>query len=225
MTLRSLPLIAALVPLAGVFWAYQIATSAGLIPSCVPFLDGCTSISATGRYPPANLVFRAVELPLASLLFVIWMLSVNWLRQLGNPAPVLGRVIAVAGGIGALALVVYVTFLGTSQPFYEFMRRFGIYFYFLGTAIAQLGVAWGLAATVTTWRGRQVQVRALQALATLPFVLGIANLVLKPLLEDPDPTENSIEWIAALSMQLYYLVLWLAWRGSGFAISVRTERG
>ena len=43
--------------------------------------------------------------------------------------------------ISVIAFIVYVTFLGTKEPIYEFMRRTGIYFGFAGGAFAQLFVA------------------------------------------------------------------------------------
>ena len=46
-------------------------------------------------------------------------------------------------------------------------------------------------------------------LCGLPFLLGILNLVLKSLLDDADPYENRIEWISALLMQAYFVVLYL----------------
>jgi hypothetical protein len=39
---------------------------------------------------------------------------------------------------------------------------------------------------------------------------------LKAVLEDSDRVENSIEWIFALMMQLYFLLSFFAWRASGF---------
>jgi hypothetical protein len=79
---------------------------------------------------------------MAVALPVFWYFSVKWLRAL-DPRWHSHAVwsIFVSGAVGALALIVYVTFLGTKEPFYEFMRRFGIYFYFLGTALAQLLLA------------------------------------------------------------------------------------
>ncbi len=220
-----MPLLVAVVPFVGVWTAYWIAASRGLVPACMPLLDGCTSISATGRYEPASWMFRAVQLPLATLLFVTWLLSVQWLKGMHHEGKAAHRTILIAGTIGAIALVIYVTFLGTKQPFYEFMRRFGIYFYFGGTAIAQLTLALAVAKIeprTVRFEGFK-QSTVLIWLAALPWALGILNLVLKNFLDDPDPMENRIEWIAATLMQLYYLFLWFAWRATGFEAWVGTD--
>jgi hypothetical protein len=50
----------------------------------------------------------------------------------------------------------------------------------------------------------------------VPFVLGIANLVLKSTLADPDPVENVIEWIFALLMHVYFLLTYISWKETNF---------
>jgi hypothetical protein len=220
-----LPLFIALVPLAGVHIAYLIAVDYGYLQSCIPYLEGCTSISATGRYPPASFLFKAIQMSMAVALPVFWYFSVKWLRALDPDWH--GHAvwsIFVSGAVGAISLIVYVTFLGTQEPFYEFMRRFGIYFYFLGTVLAQLflavslrGICKGLGDLAL---GRMAA--AMLVLCLMPFALGFLNLAQKALLpyETADPLENSIEWFASLMMQAYFFVVYLAWRRTGLAVSV-----
>lgn len=212
-----LALIAGIVPTAGIIGAYILSANAGNVPVCNPFWDGCASISATGRHPPGSLLFRAVEFPLSVILAVTWFLCVNWLRTMGALSTHAARGILVAGLIGAVALIVYVTFLGTTTPFYSFMRRFGIYFYFLGTFIAQLWVALAMRGASGEWRLRGNALFMLACCVT-PFVLGLLNLVLKATLENPDPPENTIEWLSSLSMQAWFIGLYAAWRRTDFRI-------
>jgi hypothetical protein len=63
---------------------------------------------------------------------------------------------------------------------------------------------------------------AMLVLCLMPFALGIMNLVQKSLLpyETADPLENSIEWIASLVMQAYFLVVFFAWRRTELSVSV-----
>ena len=212
--IRALPIIVGLSPIVGVTAAYWLNVDAGILPSCVPFLDGCTSISSAGRYMPGSLVFRAFLLPHAALLLVLWWISIGWLKTLSQAAR--GRkFILICGAIGAVALVVYVSFLGTTQAFYEFMRRFGIYFYFLGTVLAQIILTWSM----PTSRLRSMM---LLVVAT-PFVLGVINLFQKAILAEPNNIENRIEWIAALLMQVWFVLLYFAWRKSGIAVTVQTD--
>ena len=120
-------------------------------------------------------------------------------------------------------MIVYVTFLGTRTPVYSFMRRFGIYFYFTGTAVAQLLVTLRVRRLAPQWRMASVS-RWMLAAVALPFVLGIGNLVQKAVLPDAeaDAIENAIEWFASLSMQAWFLGLYVAWRRTGVAITTVT---
>jgi hypothetical protein len=224
MILRLLPLIVGLLPLITVLTCYWIASQTAGLPSCNPFLDGCTSISATGRHPPASFLFRAAMLPQSILLAAYWLASLAWFRalrrSLGQDERA-GAAIGWCGVTGALFLVPYVTFLGTEEPFYEFMRRYGIYMYFLLNVIAQLVMA-----ARTLPLARQLNQPALQwllraqlTLSWIPFALGALNLVLKAIVEDSGPIESRIEWIFALLMQLYFLISYFAWRMTRFDVS------
>jgi heme/copper-type cytochrome/quinol oxidase subunit 1 len=103
------------------------------------------------------------------------------------------------------------------------MRRFGIYLYFLGTVVAQIIVTLQLrkVAVVNVELSRLVTI--MLWLVALPFALGLLNLLLKATLADPDMSENRIEWIAALMMQAWFVVLYLAWRRTGFRVSVSVD--
>ena len=212
--IRVLPLIAGIPPVLGVGLAYVIGVHNGFLPSCVPFIEGCTSISATGRYMPGSMAFRAVMLPQAAFLAILWWICADWIRQMAPQSRVSSAVVA-SGFVGAIALVLYVTFLGTEQPFYELMRRFGIYFYFLGTVISQFLVT--LAMPTSRLR------TAMFWVIGTPFLLGLLNLLQKLLLDEPGKLENGIEWTAALLMQVWFVLLYYAWRRSGFGVIVRTD--
>lgn len=212
---RYLPLAAGVLPLAAVSGAHWLGADAGHLPACFPYIEGCTSISATGRHPPGSFLFKAVQMPFAMALIVIWLVALDWLRSFPRePSTPRARLILLFGISGAVALLVYTSFLGTTEPFYEFMRRFGIYLYFAGTVFAQLLVSVGLRiGPLGNWMRR---------VALLPFLLGILNLVLKSVLDDADTAENRIEWIAALGMQSWFVLLYLAFRRSGVGVSVTT---
>ena len=215
--LRWLPFIAGVLPLIAMFGAFALGIAYEVLPNCNPLIDGCCSISATGRQPPGSYLFRAIMLPQGLLLGFVWYLSVLWLRKL-EPRPTTATclIILVAGVINVVALIVYVTFLSTTEPIYEFMRRTGIYFGFLGMAVAQLTIAIALLRT----RIRPLA-QAMLSISLVVVALGILNLALKSVLADPDPAENRIEWIATTLMQAWYFLLFVAWRRTGADFSVR----
>lgn len=223
MQLRFLPLVTGLLPIVAIHASLVLAINAGAIPPCIPYIDGCASISATGRYEPAVFLFKPAMSAEAILLVFYWLLNAAWLRELSQSADrrtgMVAPTISALGIVSAFALLLYVTFLGTQAPFYEFMRRFGIYVYFTFTVIAQL-----LLARQSLRLSKQLNLatltkisRAQLWLATTPFLLGILNLVLKATLDDADPAENVIEWIAALMMQTYLVLTYWSWAITRFS--------
>jgi hypothetical protein len=234
MTPRVLPLVAGLVPVFTVFTCYWIAIHTAGVPSCNPFLDGCTSVSATGRYEPASYLFKGMMMPQSIVLSAYWLLNVGWLRALERTKGGTGNggvAIGVVGVTGSLFLILYVTFLGSEVPFYEFMRRYGVYLYFALNVIAQLLLAYKVLPYARTWAAPGfLRVTRLQLfLAWVPFAMGVLNLILKATLEESRPAENRIEWSFAMLMQAYFLLTYWSWRetrfSAGFAVTEPGVRG
>ena len=202
---RSLPLLAALTPLIGINVAYWLGARNELLPTCNPWLDGCTSISSTGRFPPGDRVFRIAMLSQAAWLVLTWYFAARWLRAFQDHRHA-DRIVLTAGTIGAVALVAYVYYLTSKDPFYEIMKTWGIYFYFVGTALCQVVVS----ASMAPSRPRSLML----GLCITPFALGFFNFVQKVVYTEINSVENRIEWIAALLMQLWFLGLFVVWRRS-----------
>jgi hypothetical protein len=223
MLIRFLPLIAGLLPIIAIHLSLLIAIYAGVIESCMPYIDGCTSISATGRYAPASFLFRPAMIAEAVIMIAYWIFSIAWLQSMHRvakkPAGV-GVLTAGIGSAGAVFLMVYVTFLGTQEPVYEFMRRFGVYLYFACTIIAQIMLVARLLPLGDLLENAVLTkiAKAKLSLTIVPFVLGILNLILKSTLEDADQEENIIEWIFALLMHCYFVLSYFAWRSTNFTI-------
>ena len=230
MLLRTLPLLTGLLPILAIHASLVIAISAGTIPACFPYIDGCTSISATGRYEPASFVFKPAMIAESIIMVCFWLCSAAWLQALERsayPPEQQRRVLAIAwtGCVGALFLIVYVTFLGTQGPVYAFMRRFGVYLYFALTILAQIEMVLRLRplTRLPAYQSLRKVVDWQVVIVVIPFVLGILNLVLKAVLEDPDNIENVIEWIFALLMHVYFVLTWILWRRTGFRASVAVD--
>ena len=84
MNVRVVALVAALLPFFAVQLTYLVAASHGLVDWCNPYIDSCTSISATGRKPPASYLFRATMLPSAVVMMGYWWLNYVWIGSLRN---------------------------------------------------------------------------------------------------------------------------------------------
>ena len=109
----------------GALVALVLSIHLQLIPACNPFVEGCVSVSRAARYGLPNYLFRGMALPAAALQGLTWITVALWLRPM---APGYRRSLGVLpwlGGVAALALIAYGTFLGTEGQIYRFLRANG----------------------------------------------------------------------------------------------------
>lgn len=179
---------------------------------CNPYWDGCVSISRAARSGPGLYLFRLVMIPVAVLLLVCWNDVRKWLLGMDACSLRRSQVIFALGALGAVFLVSYVTALGSEGEWYRWMRRYGVTFYFGGTALAQLLLVW------TLWPQRRKlasgalfrPVAALTTLVSLQWALGVLSVIKRLFIYNPDlmdRIENIIEWCYALPMALAFVVI------------------
>jgi len=220
----TIALLAGLLPLLAAPAAYllNVHAATNLAPEfiCLPYLDGCVSISRAARSGPGLLLFRALMLPNVFLLLLTWENVRKWLLTLPACSRRRAWTIALLGMAGAVFLVFYVTSLGTEGEWYRWQRRYGVTIYFGGTALAQLllvAVLWPARRQLAA--GRLLQpIVTLLALISVQWALGVFSAFKRLLFEDPDfidRLENVIEWWYALPMAMGFIVIaWLFRRSS-----------
>jgi hypothetical protein len=160
-------------------------------------------------------------IPNVFLLLVTWEHVRRWLRILGACSPSRAGTIALLGMVGALFLVFYVTALGSEGEWYRWQRRYGVTFYFGGTALAQLllvAVLWPRRRQLA--QGRLLNpITTLMALISMQWALGVFSAFKRLLFEDPefiDRLENVIEWWYALPMATGFIVIAWLFSSSGY---------
>lgn len=222
--LTGLGLFLALWPILVVHAAYAISVIEGYVLLCNPYWDGCTSISRAGRHGWANHLFRAALLPYTVVLAQYWWVNQHWLKGAGDRG---SRWMLASGWVGALFMILYVTFLGTEGQTYQLMRRYGINVYFGATYLAQVLLIGRLRvlalAGPVPWPGWLVPALAAMALAVLAMgLLFYAVGYGLPLARDR--LENTLEWAVALLMQMSMLLVVLAWRASRVHLGVGCQQ-
>ena len=228
-----IPALAGVLPVAAVFMAYALNryTGTDLEPRfiCNPYIDGCVSISRAVRSGPGLHLFRAVMLPCAMLLFISWAMVRDWLLCIDACRSRRAAAVFWLGAVGALFLVLYVTWLGTEGAWYNWLRRYGVTFYFAGTAFAQLLLLWILWPQRRSLAGGRliVPVTWLAVLVGAQWTLGVMSSVKRLVFDDPvliDRIENVIEWWYAVPMVLAFLVVGDLFRRTGFHVRGGFER-
>lgn len=212
--LWPLPVLITLLFVVAAHAAYLLSIHGGHVPACVPYVDGCVSISRAARHGWGNHLFQLLVIPCAVLHALVWWLARHWLRG--------GRVMLVLGVISAIALAVYATFLGTEGGAYRFLRRYGVVVYFGFGYLAQLALMRRASLTKALPAGVIV---SMSWISIAMLGLGIANVVAGLVVVDAsakDRWENVFEWWLGLLMVGWYVVLAMGWRRQSLVATVRT---
>ena len=218
MKLSFVPLVVALLPFGAIHVSYVIAASHGHVPWCIPYLDACTAISATGRQMPESLVFRATIIPSGALMMVYWVLVSAWLRTLLDRMAGLRRTMLGFGLIASFGLIIYATVLGEIGEAFALQRRIGVRLFYGFTVLAQLLMAIQVAAAARDHAELDLtgSARLLVTAAGLPFLLGIVSLLMWAFYADFDNIEHAFAWWVTLLVLLNPLIVFAVWRRLGF---------
>jgi hypothetical protein len=210
----TVALLCFLGPVLTVHLSYAISASAGFVAACIPYLEGCTSISATGRHGAGYVLFKAGMLPSVLVLILYWRLCRDWLLETGDVDGPALRSLLWLGIAGALFLALYTVFLGHKGDVYNLLRRFGVTLNLGFTYLAQLLVVWRLRRLRASGAPRACPGWIVQAktwLVTVLLLLGLGSIPVSNFIADKDPVENAIEWTFCLLMSGFYLLTAAAW--------------
>ncbi|GGD53559.1 hypothetical protein [Pseudoxanthomonas indica] len=223
--LWPLPLAITMVFLVAVHLAYALSIRDGWVEACVPYLEGCVSISRAARHGVGNQVFRWLVIPCAALHVVVWWLAARWFAA---PSSRVVTTMRWLGTVSACALAVYAFFLGTQGEVYGFLRRYGVTVYFGFGFLAQLlllRVAARRHAIGVTLR------RWMAVICVWMLLLGVANVIAGLALVDEvlrDRVENALEWQLGLLLVGWFALLALAWKQAALrwhSIAIRDAGG
>jgi hypothetical protein len=229
--LANLPLIVsigcALLPFLAVHCAFFLAANAGHVDWCNPYVDSCTSISATGRRPPASFVFRGVMLPSAMLMMLYWWLHWFWLGTVSTHARPRHTMLGL-GWLACLGLVLYVTVLGEVGDVWRLQRKIGTVLFFSFTFLSQLllaGMLRDLPGLDLNAKARASAVGGrLLRLCQIMLIIGVLSVLLQLISEGwHDRIEDAIEWQLALLLQLNFLFSAGLWHRSDWHLVFRRD--
>lgn len=218
--LWPLPLATAVLALLTIHASYLVAAAHGHVPWCLPYIDSCTSISATGRQLPEKLLFKpAMTLAALGLLATFW-LAAAWLDLLGDPSPRTRRWLRVLAVAGALSSVTYLAALGEGGDSARLLRRTGATLGFAFNFLCELLVLYRVAAL----RHAHPAVvtpgiyRALAGTMAAWIGLGLLSVGLAAFHAGYHRIDDAFEWTFALILNAFLLPLALAWRRSEFRL-------
>ena len=201
--------------------AYLVSLNEGFVDACFPYLEGCTSISKTGRNGLASILFKLTILPVMTLLSAYWIISFTTLKQNILNKILRNRVMMTSGLIGSLFGILYAAFLGSDGDIYQLLRRFGIYFFFLGTYIAQILEVIQLSTNPIIKESNSFQLMKL-----VVILIGLIILISTPFygfLEDDDWLENVLEWNITFLIFFYFILSGVLWRKPTLRMKIKSN--
>ncbi len=218
--LRFLLLWAAVVPLVTINVSYLVGVSFEHLPACIPYLSGCTSVSATGRVAPESLIFKAGMLSSAVVLALLWQRSATFLQAGGKR---LSRVLLlrVFGLLAAISLTLYAVTLGLKGDEFRLLRRIGIDGFAFSNLITQITF-------IVLYRPLRIEAtrrlfRWLVVLCIALPSLGVAAALAKWLGTPRRPTNNVVAWNAFVAVSAYYAVVARIWWHHGISAGRATS--
>lgn len=220
MRLYPLAYVAGLLPLATIHITYFLAASHGQVPWCIPYIDSCTSISATGREPPAFFVFKALMIPAAVVLMAYWLINARWLYTLGCRRNGWLSALVALGVVAGVGLIFYSSLLGAIGDEFRQGRHTGVLAFFGFTLFAQMVITW-LAQELPVITSRfPARIKALTGILFVDLLVGLANVLIG--LFDPDyydTINNAFAWIFTLLLCVHVIITAELWRGTDWRLS------
>jgi hypothetical protein len=220
----TLALLVTLLPLFTINAAYLISAVTGSVPWCVPYIQGCTSISRAARLSDAIFLFRAVMIIHGVLLIFYWLYARRWLDMLAPQRARVNRIVYWLGIIAAGCLIIYVDFLGFEGAVYRFMRQFGITFYFTLTPLAQMLMLGQLYKLVASGHVLAPDKRLLNfqlLILLLILLLGYVSLILSYTGLSSFESENIVEWNFSLLLIANFSISILMWKELSIKLMLR----
>lgn len=180
---------------------------------CIPYLSGCSSITATGIPDPQAFVFRG-GLISASMLFVLWWYAMqSWLLQLAPQRPIWTvKYMVSAGVVSSVCLIVATAVLRPEVKQLPWaIHTIGAALFFLISVAVQTRVTFWLCHLQR--RGIEVgpSLRLKLALIYGQWLL-VAVMIVLQLADSSNEAKNIVEWWMALLIGLYYLSSFPDWK-------------
>lgn len=194
---------------------YMLSAYEGYIPWCIPNIDGCVSISKAARNGSSLFIFRATMIAYGILLIWFWIYVRQWLRQLYGRNTLIANLILWLGIAGALSLIIYVDFLGTTGEFNRFMRQFGILIYFMCIPVAQILLLRQHYHIMSSSSENMINTKFLHYqlfIIVLMILIGMISGTLELMHIKTDESENIAEWNLAMLMHMYFLGMVFLWK-------------
>ena len=203
------PLIAFILPILTVLISYYLSIKFDYVQFCIPNIDGCTSISQVGRYPPINYFFKTFMFISIFIIFIYWKLNYNLLSH--NNSLLLYKITFLLGIFSVIFFALYITFLGEGD-YYRFFRRIGIFIYIFFTVISELLLSISYKKNSYLFKNDKIiNFKYYFNLVLSTFGLILLPLVIYKIIDYPN-FKNIVSWNYFILIQINFLITFFCWK-------------
>ena len=208
--IKNLSFLIFLIPSITIIISYLLSLKLNLVPNCIPPLEGCTSISRTGRYFPVNIFFKLFLFITGILIFFYWYKNYIFFNKLSNHKLII--IAYICGTISVLFLYLYLIFLGESS-YYQFFRKIGIFIYLLFSIISEF-----MLSIIYYKNFNKIEFRILfvKSKLFLSIFLTCLGIVLFPFMitkiDNVAELRNIISWNYFFLIQINFLITFFIWK-------------
>ena len=203
------PLIAFILPILTVLISYYLSIKFDYVQFCIPNIDGCTSISQVGRYPPINYFFKTFMFISIFIIFIYWKSNYTLLSH--NNSLLLYKITFLLGIFSVIFFALYITFLGEGD-YYRFFRRIGIFIYIFFTVISELLLSISFKKNSYLFKNDKIiNLKFYFNLVLSTFGLILLPLVIYRIIDYPN-FKNIVSWNYFILIQINFLITFFCWR-------------
>ena len=203
------PLIAFILPILTVLISYYLSIKFDYVQFCIPNIDGCTSISQVGRYPPINYFFKTFMFISIFIIFIYWKSNYTLLSR--NNSLLLYKITFLLGIFSVIFFALYITFLGEGD-YYRFFRRIGIFIYIFFTVISELLLSISYKKNSYLFKNDKIiNFKYYFNLVLSSFGLILLPLVIYKIIDYPN-FKNIVSWNYFILIQINFLITFFCWK-------------
>ena len=203
------PLIAFILPILTVLISYYLSIKFDYVQFCIPNIDGCTSISQVGRYPPINYFFKTFMFISILIIFIYWKSNYTLLSH--NNSLLLYKITFLLGIFSIIFFALYITFLGEGD-YYRFFRRIGIFIYIFFTVISELLLSISYKKNSYLFKNDKIiNLKFYFNLVLSTFGLILLPLVIYRIIDYPN-FKNIVSWNYFIFIQINFLITFFCWK-------------
>ena len=203
------PLIAFILPILTVLISYYLSIKFDYVQFCIPNIDGCTSISQVGRYPPINYFFKTFMFISIFIIFIYWKSNYTLLSR--NNSLLLYKITFLLGIFSVIFFALYITFLGEGD-YYRFFRRIGIFIYIFFTVISELLLSISFKKNSYLFKNDKIiNLKFYFNLVLSTFGLILLPLVIYRIIDYPN-FKNIVSWNYFILIQINFLITFFCWK-------------